>query len=109
METREVKQIKIWKLIMHAKDRDDWDLVAISANRQLVIDWYKKQQCNEYVEQVENLGDYTKYFKVGEPLEWYEPVVDIEAEAMDYEYGVSSEWINETEFPALKFFHSWLE
>ena len=109
METREIKQIKIWKLVMHAADRDEWDLVAVSADRQLVIDWYKNQQCSEYSEYVENLGDYKKYFKQGTPLEWYEPVNDIEAEVMDYEYGISSEWINEMEFPVLKGFHSWLE
>ena len=108
METRVIKQIKIWKLLMHAKNRDEWDLVAVSADRQKIVDWYKNQQCDEYIEYVEKLGNYPKFFKKGNPLEWYEPIENIEAEVMDNEYGVSHEWINENEFPIIQGFHTWL-
>jgi hypothetical protein len=108
METRTVNQIKIWKLVMHARNRDDWDLVAVSADRDVLTEWYKNQQCDEYEEYIEGLGSYKKNFKQGTRLEWYEPV-EIENEVMDYEYGVSWEWINETELPILKNFNSWLE
>ena len=108
METREIKQIKIWKLLMHATNREDWELVAISSDRQKLIDWYKEQQCDTYTEFVDGLGDYAKHFKKGTPLEWFEPVENIEQEAMDYEYGTSSEWINESEFFIIEGFHTWL-
>ena len=108
METREIKQIKIWKLLMHATNRDDWELVAISSDKQKLVDWYKQQQCNSYTEFVEGLGDYAKYFKKESALEWFEPVHSREEEVMDYEYGISSEWINETEFNIIENFHTWL-
>lgn len=108
METRTVTQIKIWKLIMHAKNRNEFDLVAISADKNLINEWYNSQYCEQYTEHVDGLGEYTKNFKKGTPLEWYEPVY-LETEVMDYEYGVSSEWVNDFELPILESFHTWLK
>lgn len=103
MEKRTIEQVRIYKL--HLKDiRDQYsnDIVAIGYEKEKLINWYKDHLADsEYQEEqteankpniievgmkVDKDGDtttdikektyYTKYFKVGSPIEWYEKPED---------------------------------
>ena len=111
METRQITQIKIWKLIMNpmTTNTEHNQLLVISDDRQKLLDWYKLQFADEpYFSVGENYfpakGDfpvqhdlhhrYYKVFKQGTPLEWFNPI-DNEDIPNRYGQGISFEWVNE--------------
>ncbi len=70
METRTITQVKAYKLLlnpMHART-ETISLVAISYDRQELIDWYESLKVESYIEE-----NWHKTFKKGSKLEWYNP------------------------------------
>lgn len=76
-------------------------LLAISYEKDKLIDWYNSQLATEVYEEVgspsfEVHGDshrWHKAFKTGSPLEWYNPCYNFEPN--HFGQGISEEWTNE--------------
>ena len=103
METRQVTQVKIYKLILNPMrgHTEDASMVAISYEEQKLIDWYNEQVDNEgYVDEgtpsFDCHGDSHKWhktFKKGSELEWFNPIGEWEPNR--HGHGISEEWIPE--------------
>ncbi len=90
METRTLEQVKVWKLILNpmTSNCEVANIVALSPNKEELIKWVKDQLAPEpYLDE-----RWSKVFKKGSPLEWYNNVLDLEAEPDYYDQGISSEW-----------------
>lgn len=96
MQTREVTQILIFKLILNPMtDRTEAiRVVAISTSREKLLKWYKENKVESYKD-----DNWYKFFKKGSKLEWFNPMHD-EQNGEYYDSGVSQsgiaeEWVNE--------------
>ena len=112
METRQVTQIKIYKLILNPMrgNTEGAEMVAIAYDKNKLIDWYKgemqeggwKDYGESYFPPKGEMGGYEnpnhcwhKTFKKGSVLEWYNPINLFDAEKMEgigYGHGISEEW-----------------
>ena len=90
METRTVQQVKIYYLIMNpVTDRAESGKIAImSTSRQNLISAYENEQVAIY-----NDGNFSKVFKQGGPLEWYNPVWTFEG-VDPFGHGLSEDWVD---------------
>lgn len=84
-ETREIKQTKMFKLFLNpiTANAECKNLVAISYNKEELMEWYEGEKTEGYRE-----GQYYKNFKKGSPIENYNPFFDFEESVID-------EWVNE--------------
>jgi hypothetical protein len=97
---------------------EDGSLVAISDDRDKLLNWYKGEFADEPYYSVgvhsfpakgdfpEELNDQYKYYKVfkkGSNLEWFNPMMD-ENTTDHYGHGIGWEWVDETELPNIKIF-----
>jgi hypothetical protein len=90
METRTVQQVKIYYLIMNqVTDRAESGKIAMmSTSRQNLISAYENEQVAIY-----NDGNFSKVFKQGGPLEWYNPVWTFEG-VDPFGHGLSEDWVD---------------
>lgn len=112
-ETRNITQVKIFKLILNPmmSNTENGTMVAVAYEKNKLIEWYNQQIAEEaYYTIGDNYfpakGDfpanevvghkYHKVFKQHGPLEWYNPA---DLESLDhYGHGIQSEWVNEEIF-----------
>lgn len=102
METRQITQVRIYKLYMKDIKTGYVEMVSISFTKESLIDWYKRQLADrpyqqEISEEIKHMKmsfginkeqitedggttietkTYTKFFKQQTPLEWYEMPID---------------------------------
>ena len=111
METRQITEVKIWRLILNPmrSNTEDRQLLAISDDREKLLNWYKNEFASEpYYSVGENSfpakGDfpaqysehhkYYKVFKLGSILEWMNPLMN-EDEMGTFGHGIDHEWLSE--------------
>ena len=72
METRTIEQVKIYKLILNPirANYEATNIAAVSYDKQHLIDWYESLKVKPYVDE----GRWSKSFKKGSPLEWYNTI-----------------------------------
>jgi hypothetical protein len=119
METRQITQVKIWKLILNPmrSRTEEGNIVAFSTEREKLIDWYRNEKSEEpyysigdhyfpatgsFPENSNGEYKYYKIFKQGSILEWMNPLSREEQlneynhEIIDlYGHGILCEWIDE--------------
>lgn len=106
IEIRTNSQTKLWKLALNPmrENTESTQFIAWSDDKQKLIEWYNSQvePSTEYGSpSFECHGDthlWHKSFKVGGPLEWYNPLdnpIDNPASINHYGQGISSEWVND--------------
>ena len=115
METRQVTEVKIYKLILNPMrgNTENGSIVAIAYEKQKLIDWYNSLLATEvYAEEgspsFECHGDSHKWhkaFKLGSELEWFNPCGSFEPD--HYGHGISEEWVMEQQLqnPRFKFIY----
>ena len=83
METRQVTEVKIYKLLLNPMpaNYEKVNMVAISYDKQKLIDWYESLKVEPYKDE-----RWSKVFKRGSKLEWSNPI-----EYSQYG-GVQEEW-----------------
>jgi hypothetical protein len=95
METRTIREIKVYKLVMNNMTFpkiEMCEIVAVSTDYQKLIDWYKSQLANEGWRD----GQWFKSFKKGSALEWYNPVSNLDLDVYrPFNQGIQEEWITE--------------
>lgn len=104
MESRQITEYKVYRLILNPMrgNTEDAITVAISYEKQKLINWYNSQLATEvYVKEglpsFEVHGDshrWHKTFREGSDLEWYNPCYD-NFEPDRYHHGISSLWAQE--------------
>ena len=95
METRQITQLRVYKLIMnHVSDRaEDGTITAISTDYDKLVAWYHSQLAPEKWRD----GRFLKTFAEGSPLEWFNPVTSLELNELGtFGHGIADEWIRET-------------
>lgn len=103
METRQVTEIKVYKLVLNPmrSNMEAGEIVALSYDKQTLIDWYESQLAPEPYND-EGSGSFAvhgdthqwhKSFKKDGPLEWYNPT-DLHNQDDYYGHGVSHEWVD---------------
>lgn len=120
METRQITQIKIWKLVLNpmAGNTEDASLMAISDSRDKLLDWYRNEFAavpydsigesyfpakGDFPENFEAQHNYHKVFKQGSRLEWMNPMYS-EDELGNYGHGISWEWASEDTLSEINIF-----
>lgn len=120
METRQITQIKIWKLILNPMtgNTEDASLVAISDSRDKLLDWYRGERAVEpyvsigesyfsakgdFPENLEGQHRYHKVFKQGSRLEWMNPMYNKD-ELDHYGHGINWEWVSEDTLSGINIF-----
>ncbi len=98
-----ITQVLIWKLVLNPMTArtEAAELVAWSDDKDKLIEWYRSQMVEPYVEtNLSSLGfhgkDYKwhKTFAKNSKLEWYNPTFD-DGSISSYGHGLHSEWIDE--------------
>ena len=115
METRQITEVKLYKLILNPMrgNTENADMVAIAYDKNKLIDWYKSQFAPEvWKDYGENsfpakggMGGYEnsnhcwrKAFQKGSKLEWHNPINSFDANSMEgigYGHGIQEEWTTE--------------
>ena len=105
METRtyEVKEIKVYKLIlndMRSAKIEYCDIAAFSTDYGKLVEWYKSQLAPEPWRD----GRWGKTFKEGSPLEWFNPAGSLELNDTHsmWQHGIEDEWISMETFNEVK-------
>lgn len=98
METRLVQQAKIYYLIMNpVTDRvESGRIVMMSTRKENLISSYENERVAIY-----NDGNFSKVFRQGGPLEWYNPVWTFEG-VDPFGHGLSEDWVDVENLTALK-------
>lgn len=97
METRTITitQVRVYKLILNdMRDAhvETCTIAAISTEYEKLVEWYKSQIAPEPWRD----GRWHKVFAEGTPLEWYNPVYNLELNAYDpFDQGIRDEWVRE--------------
>jgi hypothetical protein len=104
METRQVTETKIYKLVLNPMrdNTEQGSLVAISFDKQKLIEWHNRQLATEpYTDNgspsFECHGDshnWHKSFIKGGELEWFNPCDNFN-EPNHWGHGISEEWVQE--------------
>ena len=99
METRQVTEVKIYKLIMNSVyDRAEvLSVVAISDDYDRLCNFYRSQLIDPEVDEY----GYLRHFKEGE-LRNYNPVYDLQLKDYD-DRGISSEWIPLDQYDKIRY------
>ena len=109
METRQVTQVKLYKLILNPmrSNTEDGKMVAISYSKDKLLDWYKNEMEEKDYEEVgdpsfECHGDshtWRKTFKKGSVLEWFNPINLFDRDSIEgikeYGHGIQEQWLFE--------------
>lgn len=103
METRQITQVKIYKLVLNPMrgNTENASMVAIAYDKSRLLNWYEEQRATEAFVEVgsgsfECHGDthnWHKTFKKDSPLEWFNPM-DSE-QPNHYGHGIQEEWTTE--------------
>ena len=101
METRDVVEIRIYRLILNPMrgNTEHGEVVAIAYERQKLIDWYNsllapEPYCEAGTPSFDCQGDshtWRKSFIKGSELEWFNPHNDMET-LNSYGHGISDVW-----------------
>lgn len=104
METRTITEAKIYKLILNPMrgNTENGSIVAISFERQKLVDWYNSLLAPEAYAEIgtpsfDCHGDSHKWhktFKQGSELEWFNPCED-GFEPNHFGHGISWQWTTE--------------
>jgi len=103
VETRQVEQILIWKLILNPMraNTEASNLVAWSDDKEKLLNWYRSQLVEPYSDNgspsFECHGDthnWHKVFAKGSQLEWYNPMDNEEGYQNHYGHGLQNEWVD---------------
>jgi hypothetical protein len=92
METRTVTQVKIYKLVLNRMTSakiEYGDIVLLSDDKERLISYYESQKCEPYRD-----ANWSKSFKQGSPLEWYNPVYNIPTIDECFGHGIYEQWID---------------
>jgi hypothetical protein len=99
METRAVIEVKIYMLLLnHIMERvEQHAVVAISPSREELIKFYHSEKVEPYGEpgfnsMVAQDTTWRKTFRKDGPLEWYNPVDNIEGPGDTWGHGIYTEW-----------------
>jgi hypothetical protein len=103
METRQVTEIKTYKLCLNPMRgrTEETVLVAISFDKQKLINFYNEELAPEpYSDKGTNSFSGTetswyKAFKRGSDLEWFNPCYDGNFTINHHGQGIQEEWVNE--------------
>jgi hypothetical protein len=110
IETRQVTQVLVWKLILNPMraNTEASVLVAWSDDKERLLSWYKEQLVEPYTENgspsFECQGEshnWHKYFRKGSELEWYNPMANDEGSVNYYGQGLQSEWVEAELLPTI--------
>ena len=122
METRQITEVKVWKLILNPMkgNTENSTVVAVSYEKQKLIDWYNSLLAPEpYTDKGEvsfpDKGDFAGYendshsfhkvFIKGSELEWYNPCDSFEVPDRNGQ-GLSFVWREESDInPTIKFIY----
>lgn len=98
METRLVQQAKIYYLIMNpVTDKAESGKIALmSTEKDKLIAVYENERVGVY-----NDGNFSKVFRQGGPLEWYNPVWTFEG-VDHFGHGLSEDWVDVENLPHIK-------
>lgn len=98
METRTVQQVKIYYLIMNpVTDRAESGRIAMmSIEKDNLIKSYENERVAVY-----NDGNFSKVFRQGGPLEWFNPVWTFEG-VDSFGHGLSEDWVDIANIDILK-------
>lgn len=94
METREIKQIKIYQLVLNrmtAPKIEHSEIVAFSYDKQKLIDWYNSEKTESWQD-----DQWRKSFKKGSPLEWFNPSFE-SLEQNHYGQGITEDWVTQNQ------------
>ncbi len=107
METRQITQIKIYRLLLNPMrgKTEGIELVAVAYDKQNLIEWYNSQKAEKLIEDVGTPsfkchGDshtWHKTFKIGSPLEWFNPI-DVNQEPNYHGHGIDFQWATREDF-----------
>ena len=120
METRQITQVKIWKLILNpmTSNTENGSLVAFSDDKDKLLNWYRNEFADEpyysvgehyfpakgdFPANFEGQYRYYKVFKQGSQLEWMNPMNN-ENEPDHYGHGISCEWVDEIIIPNINIY-----
>lgn len=95
VETRIVKQIKIYELALNDMRDPKIEytcIAAISTDYDKLVAWYNEQKAAEHWID----GRWEKFFKKGSPLEWYNP------SCLKLNQDIKSEWILASKYIDIK-------
>lgn len=107
METRQVTQLKIFKLFLNEARYNFPDLVAIGFDETSLDNYIADLKVDEYYEDIDideedginiTTTKVKKCFKEKSNLEYY----NLDKPIDSYKYGVSTQWINEDDFEKFK-------
>lgn len=96
METRTIKQVRIWKLIlndMRSPKIEYTKIAVIGYTAEEVMNYYKSNRCEYWKD-----GQWGKSFKQGSLLEWFNPEDDVFGhigELNGWRCGLIDEWVDE--------------
>ncbi len=102
METRQVTEIKIWKLVLNPmrSNAENSMVMAISDDRDKLINYYNSHLVEPYSDNGSpsfechvDSHNWHKTFRKGSELEWLNPT-DLE-NVNSFGQGISFEWVNE--------------
>ena len=106
METRIVRQVKVYKLLLNdmtSAKIEYMDLAAFSDNKERLLNWYQQQFAPEpYNEEGVNGWIFQKTFKKGSLLEWFNPMNEI------YKQCIHEEWVDRKIFKEIKHRHNFI-
>lgn len=104
MNTTQVTEIQIFLLTLNMMRDSKIEMnrkIAISYNRQKLIDWYKAQKVEFWkdpVEEWDGITNYGKTFAKGSELEWYNYADDEETfEPGTHGHGIHELWVTQKE------------
>lgn len=98
METRTVVEGKIFYFVMNpVTDRAETGRITVmSDSRERLIQYYKDQIMPAYSD-----GNFTKFFRQGGPLEWYNFIWSFEG-VDTFGHGLKEEWVQLNNLDTLK-------
>ena len=96
METRQVTQVKLFKLILNrmTERTESGEIVAVAYDKDKLIEWYNSMKSTERIIELDDDRRWSKAFKIGSPLEWFNPCYDDFIPQIFY-HGIHEEWVNE--------------
>lgn len=108
METRTKTEYEVFFLMLNPMryQAEAWQCVAISDDRQKLIDWYNSLKVDLYIEECESnfnsgLQAFRKVFKKNSPLEWMNPCSESFVPS-HFGHGITKHWVDEETLRNLK-------
>lgn len=95
METRTITQVKMYVLVLNPMtgQAEGAEAVAMSDDRQRLVNWYNSQKAPERYNDDER---WNKMFIKGGPLEWFNGLSNIDSDVIEtFGQGVHETWAEE--------------